>query len=303
MTYLAKHGKQYASKSEFEARLEIFKTNYQYIDNHNRRNDVTFALELNHLSDMTQEELNKMNGYKYNENKELRVKPTKYSKKSQDIGSINWAEKGALPDVKDQGSCGSCWAFSAVGAFEAAEYIKHGNLISFSEQELVDCVYRDDSGESVDTCETGGEMDDAFLYLEKVNECRESCYPYAGFMHHQCRASGCDEETFYTSDYVDIIPGDTEEMDTIIQQQPIAVAVAANQNWFSYKDGYLTADDCSSDPAELNHGVLLVGIDFEAKQWIVRNSWGTKWGQNGYIRLAAGNTCGIANAASYPSVV
>lgn len=157
LNHIAKYDKSYSSKEEYNHRLSIFKSNYQTILNHNNQNDADFYLTPNQFSDMSTEEFNKRLGT-------IKPKMSKNGKKvklSADNApsAVDWREKNVVTPVKDQGSCGSCWAFSAVGALEGAYALAHGELLTFSEQQLVDCSKNGNEG-----C-NGGWMDNAFEYL------------------------------------------------------------------------------------------------------------------------------------------
>lgn len=193
-------------------------------------------------------------------------------------------------DIKDQGQCGSCWAFSATAAFEARSELanKHVDTL-YAEQELVDC---DTQSEGCN----GGFMDYAFEYLQSHGFCTESKYPYTardgtcGFAKNGCSAGPEDKSI------VDIPAGDEEALLAELMNGPVAVAVDAN-TWSFYSGGVLSS--CGKD---LDHGVTLVASNFE-EGWVkIRNSWGNSWGESGYIRLKINeDMCGYADVASVPS--
>ncbi|KAJ1462001.1 cysteine proteinase [Pelagophyceae sp. CCMP2097] len=216
--------------------------------------------------------------------------------------SVDWATQGAVTPVKDQGQCGSCWAFSTTGSMEGAYFYKNKVLKSFSEQMLVDCD-RNDEG-----C-NGGLMDNAFDWLQQNGGiCSEDDYPYSSGLSlatSYCRASCAKVAGTVPTTYTDVKSSDAALM-AAVAQQPVSVAIEADQASFqSYSSGVLTRA-CGTS---LDHGVLVVGygtldgVDY----WKVKNSWGPAWGQEGYILLArgiaqAGGQCGILSAASYPSL-
>jgi len=196
---------------------------------------------------------------------------------------VDWRTKGAVNPIKDQGQCGSCWAFSTTGALEGRCFIDGFGLHSFSEQQLVDCS----STFGNQGC-NGGLMNNAWDYLEKNCLCYEGDYPYEA-VDDTCKTlKGHNKISTYTA----VAAGNVDQLAAGAAQQPVSIAVDA-QNFQLYQSGIF--NDCSTN---LDHGVLLVGYTSDA--WIVKNSWGASWGESGYIRLARGNTCGIANAASYP---
>jgi C1A family cysteine protease len=200
--------------------------------------------------------------------------------------SVDWRTGAtvAVNKVKDQGQCGSCWAFSTVGALEGASALFGAKkLLNLSEKQLVDCS----SSFGNEGC-NGGLMDNAFKFVIKNGIAAEDKYPYKP-VSGKCTLKTGD---FKISSFTDVEAGDVDQLAAAVAQQPVSIAVDAN-NFQFYSSGVFS--DCKES---LDHGVTLIGYTKEA--WIVRNSWGESWGESGYIRLARGNTCGLANAASYP---
>jgi len=198
------------------------------------------------------------------------------------VGDIDWVAEGAVTRVKNQGNCGACWAFSTTGGIEGLSKIAYGTLKSFSEQQLMDCS----TSYGNQGC-NGGIMDNAYKFVIKNGVCTDDEYPYKA-VKSTCKNLTCK---FTISGFTDI--KNCNDLATAITSRPISVAVDAT-NWSPYKSGVF--NNCK---ASLNHGVLLVGATDQ--YWKVKNSWGTSWGESGYIRLARGNTCGICNVASYPN--
>jgi len=211
--------------------------------------------------------------------------------------SLNWITKGAVTPVKDQGQCGSCWAFSATGAIEGAVFVGGGSLTSVAEQQLVDCA----GTEGNQGC-NGGLMDYAFQYVIKNKGIgSEASYKYTA------RDGSCKKVPSVStiSSFTDVASGDEKALQAALMTQPIAIAIEADQSCFQfYHSGVLDDASCGTN---LDHGVLLVGLDTETTgskkdYWLVKNSWGASWGDKGYIKFVRGkNQCGLTLAASYPT--
>lgn len=313
--YKKTYGKQYLSDEHEQSRYEIFKKNADLVEKHNREYSMglhTYTLGINTFADWTFLEFKeKMLGTRYNmtHNKfgssGSFIKLPSYVKVDD---SVDWREKGAVTPVKNQGQCGSCWAFSTTGSLEGAHFRLTGKLVSLSEQQLVDC-----SGKFHNQGCNGGLMDNAFEYVKANGGVdTEESYPYHAHQekcHFNKKSIGSS-----CSGYVDIPSGDEEALQQAVALNgPISIAIDATEDKFMlYKDGIFVDDTCNNGENDLDHGVLLVGYGSNSTgisgnqqdYWIVKNSWGPEWGEQGYIRMARNlnNMCGIATAASYPLV-
>jgi len=296
--FMKKHGKTYAH-DEFFSRFQIFKSNSAIIKEHNKLNH-TWTMGINEFADLTFSEFHaRYTGYKHRDNSYLRSKnaPHNLHINAPAPTSVGWRTKGIVTDVKNQGQCGSCWSFSTTGSLEGAFAQKNGNLVSFSEQQLVDC-----SAAQGDQGCNGGLMDDAFQYIiQNKGLCTEASYPYTA-------ATGTCQTTCTTvpgsniAGFTDIPSGNEAALLQAIAITPVSVAIEADQQSFQFYSGGVMNAACGKN---LDHGVLAVGFGTDPASkldyYIVKNSWGATWGEAGYIRLVRGiDQCGISDAASYP---
>jgi C1A family cysteine protease len=200
-------------------------------------------------------------------------------------GELDWAVLGKVTNVKDQGSCGSCWAFAVTGALESAYLIKQGRTEQLAEQDLVDC-----SGEYGNMGCNGGSISAAYNYILSKGIAIERDYPYAA-KDGVCNKTAKRSVSFNA--YLDLT-SPCEGLKSDLQGRPVSAAVDAS-NWSTYKSGILS--ECGTT---INHAVLVVGVNND--YWRVKNSWGTTWGEAGFIRLAPGNTCSVCSLHSYPLI-
>merc|ERR1719399_2695663 len=294
--YVADFKKVY-HPAEVMTRFEIFKDNVDFINHHNKNLAVKlgYTVGLNEFADMTNAEfVRKMNGFNARAmpKKDLNVELFDTSNLAD---SVDWTTKNAVTPVKNQGQCGSCWAFSTTGSTEGAYAIKTGKLKSFSEQELVDCAQAFGN----QGC-NGGLMDNGFRYIEQKGDALETTYPYTA-KTGTCQTSKQAQEAVTVASYKDVAPKNEDQLKAAVNMQPVSIAIEADQSGFQFYKSGVFSGTCGD---KLDHGVLLVGYGTDSGKdyWKVKNSWGATWGERGYIRMVRGkNMCGISLSASYPT--
>ncbi|XP_031474932.1 vignain-like [Nymphaea colorata] len=290
---------------EKHKRFNVFKQNAKFVHSFNKKGGASYKLQLNRFGDMTNEEFRRF--YAGSRVNRLRAAPEAphgddsfmYAEADNLPPSIDWRARGAVTGVKDQGHCGSCWAFSTVVAVEGINQIKTNKLVSLSEQELIDCDNKANQG-----C-NGGLMEYAFEFIKQNGGITtEENYPYKA-QNGKCDALKMNMHDVTIDGHQNVPTNNEAALMQAAAHQPISVAIDASGSAFQfYSEGVFTGD-CGT---ELDHGVAVVGYgatDLGDKYWIVKNSWGVGWGEQGYIKMARGisdkrGLCGIAMQASYP---
>jgi cathepsin L len=326
------NSKTYESNEELARRMVVWMDNHAIIEKHNNKKPASsYTLGHNQFSDMTHAEFREL--YSLGEfsptfgtkdkKKEMERAQSKIATKGsqQEIKrslmafhdddavdlpkQVDWRGKGAVTPIKNQGQCGACWAFSTTGALEGAKFINDGELVSLSEQHLVDCDHKDLG------C-NGGLMDNAFKFDESISGlCSEEDYPYTASDGVDCLSSECTPVPgTVVKEFVDV-PHSPCALKKALSQQPVSIAIQADQMVFQFYRGGVLDDDTCGKNGVIDHGVLAVGYgtdqETQEKYWTVKNSWGDGWGEDGFFRMARNSTnefgmCSILEMSSYPVV-
>jgi len=314
-------GRSYRTIDDETLRYKIWYENLGRIASTNTKK-LSYKLRLNQFADLTDDEFRlKVHGSQgacYREDKmegkipKISTKPTNklvVTPPANLPASVDWVTQGVVTPVKNQGDCGSCWAFSTTGSIECNYAIANKVLNSLSEQQLVDCSY----AEGNEGC-NGGLMTDAFAYVVKEGGlCTETEYPYTG-VDGTCKASSCGTLYDPIKTYTSVTTDDSTALETAAASGCVSVAIEADQAAFQYYSSGILSGTCGTS---LDHGVLVVGYgtatseDGQATQdyWLVKNSWGTSWGEAGYVQICRNcdknglaGECGINKEPSYPDM-
>lgn len=303
--FLETHNKYYPKKEEYHRRLRIFRANLKKIQILQETEQGTATYGPTVFADLTSSEFKKQF---------LGVKPSLHNPtsllhmKQAVIPNItlpkefDWRKHDAVTEVKNQGMCGSCWAFSTTGNIEGVYAAKNKKLVSLSEQELVDC-------DTVDSGCGGGLMTNAFeTIISKLGGGLESetDYPYKG-AHKSCHMN-TSEIRVQIQSYVNVSRDETDMAKFLVDNGPLAIAINANAMQFYFGGvSHPLKFLCKGGMDNLDHGVLIVGYGVHITKylhkvqpyWLIKNSWGTHWGEQGYYRLYRGDgSCGVNDAVS-----
>jgi len=311
VAYKQQYEKSYPSEEVDSLRKLIFFANKLKVEKFNQEHE-DFKLGVNHLSDRTEEEINNLNGFRgdsavmRNSVEDEQFLQSIFERDVEVPDELDWRKTpNRVSEVKDQGDCGSCCAFSAIGALEGQEIPIHkSKLDPLSVQNLVDCAERERKN-NTNGCK-GGLPKDAYDYVKRFGLETEQDYPYEG-VFKDCRFK--KSKSFLQDDGGVYLPsGDEEKLkEAVAKYGPISVGIQADIFFAWYDGGVFYDKECQSDLNKLNHGVLVVGYGHGNKTgkdyWLVKNSWGTDWGEAGYVRMIRNkdNNCGIATAPSIPN--
>ncbi|CAN4084163.1 unnamed protein product [Withania somnifera] len=291
--WMARHGRVYKDEIEKEYRFKTFKKNVEFIESFNQNVTRRYKLAVNKYTDLTIEELTASfmgldTSPSRKDSTATMTTSFKYDSVTEVPPSMDWRKSGTVTGIQDQGQCGCCWAFSAVAAIEGAYQIANKELIKLSEKQLLDCSTQNNG------CD-GGQMTLAYDDLLRNNGgsiTTETNYPY------EEAQSVCNTEqsaAVRISDY-QVVPPSESSLLQAVANQPISVGIVGIYDGSCYP--------------RMNHAVTVIGYgtsDDGVKYWLVKNSWGTDWGEQGYIRIARdvgvdGGQCGIAKSASFPTI-
>jgi len=299
--YKELYGKSYSTADLDNAHMLEFLKTHKTVREHNAafsRGEKSYSLSINHLSDLLPEEKYPTLGLSANASLETTDEEFNYTLSLSSLPNrIDWRERGYVTEVKNQGNCGygTCYIFAATGALEGQMKRKTGRLISLSEQDIVDC--------SSTGC-NGGWASNVFMFIRnRGGIMSERSYPYVA----QKRNCKFDRRNVVAQDrgFQRISVSENQLMIAVATQGPIAVSIHVEGDFYNYGHGVYDGSSCRSNGHDLNHAVLVVGYGTESGKnyWIIKNSWGNRWGENGYMKMVRGKNCaGVADVSVFPLV-
>jgi len=296
MHFIAEHNRSFLTTEEFEARHALFAETDAFVEEHNASN-ASFTVAHNFFSDLTEDEKANTRGRVATANK---IKNIVELDETSTPSSVDWRDAGAVNKIQDQGQCGSCWAFGAVAALEGAHFNATGTLLKFAEQQLVDCAGFRYGNYGCN----GGLQENAYDYYESHDAIEESNYPYTA-RDGSCKYDSLKHTAVEVSKYTNVKAKSSSQTLAALAQQVLTVSIEADKRVFQqYSSGVFDSSQCGTN---LDHAVSLVGYGSENGQnyYILRNSWGTSWGEKGYMRIAndgdGAGVCGVQKEPLYPA--
>ncbi len=291
--YMTEYGKSYSTVAEYEMRLRNFAVKHAFITEHNANpGEHTFKVGHNKMSDWTQEEYEAILTYTSSGEHiadEVELSPI--------LGAVDWRNSGCVNAIKDQGQCGSCWAFSGTASTETSWCHAKGTLYSLSEQQQVDC------NKNCYGC-NGGWANKAINYLKTSYAESEKAYPYTA-RDGTCKYNASSATPVKTTGFTNVTADSPSAMKSALNSHVLSVAIQANKMVFqTYTSGIFNASTCGTN---LDHATNVVGwgTSGSTEYWIMRNSWGTSWGEKGYMQLeivSGKGICGIQMEPLYANV-
>lgn len=283
----------------YQQKKDTFKHNLRYINSMNRRN-LTYKLKVNHLADKSSIELKRLRGFRHTEDPRPHAVEPNFKMTINDVPKeMNWRYYGAVTPVKDQATCGSCWSFGTTGAIEGAYFLKHGELKSFSQQNLMDCSW----GFGNNACD-GGENWRSYEWIIKHGGLMTE-RDYGHYLGQDGYCHFDEKKSIGTiASYVNVTSGSAEALKLALAEAgPVAVAIdAAHLSLSFYSHGVYYEPKCGNTTIDLDHAVLAVGYGIldGHDYWLVKNSWSTHWGNDGYVMFSQkDNNCGVATDATF----